>query len=89
MLAVQISWKANIRNRQVKSPKVYIRGSGILHEAYRVFGLASRLVGSRLRTPLVSSDSACGLRRYAMLWSVRETRAWSCGNFPCEFLRVG
>ena len=32
-------WNANIRKRQVKSPKVYIRDSGILH---RLLGVASR-----------------------------------------------
>jgi predicted AAA+ superfamily ATPase len=31
MIRVLKPWKANIRKRQVKSPKVYIRDSGILH----------------------------------------------------------
>ena len=33
-------WSANVRKRQIKSPKVYIRDSGILH---RLLGIATRL----------------------------------------------
>ncbi len=51
MVRVLQPWRANIRTRQVKSPKVYIRDSGVLHS---FLGITS--VDDLLRHPKLGSS---------------------------------
>ena len=40
MVRVLQPWRANIRTRQVKSPKVYIRDSGVLHSFLEIASMS-------------------------------------------------
>jgi len=92
-------WFENMRKRQVKSPKIYVRDSGLLHALWGIGRRREVELHPKIGASCV--DGACGAcdaqapligarqnRRTRHAVALRNRRHWSravgCGRFPCH-----
>ena len=77
-------WLENLSKRQVRSPKLYFRDSGLLHQRLGISSPAQLLVSPRLGASWEGFAIECIVRELRLgsgecyFWATHATPSWTC-----------